>query len=85
MKIPNKDGDNHVWKGESRNYLEFLEFRWGVEKGNLGNGLGDYLPNWDFPLEGGGNLGQVVQWWCQRIPKVVFLQLVELRCGEGPQ
>jgi len=30
-----------------------LNSRWGVEKGNLGNGLGDCLPNWDFPLEGG--------------------------------
>jgi len=33
--------------------MECFDSRWGVEKGNLGNGLGDYLPKWDFPLERG--------------------------------
>jgi len=53
MKIPNKDGENHVWKGESSSYLECLDSRWGIEKGNLGNGLGDCLPNRDVPLPSG--------------------------------
>ena len=39
MKISDRDGENHVWKGESSNYLECLDSRWGVEKGDLGNGL----------------------------------------------
>jgi hypothetical protein len=54
MEIPYWDGNNHVRKGESSNYLECLDSRWGVEKGDLGNGLGDCLLDWDFPLEGGG-------------------------------
>jgi hypothetical protein len=54
MEIPYRDFKNHVWKGESRNYLECLDSSWGVEKGNLGNGLRDCFPNWDFPLEWGG-------------------------------
>jgi len=54
MEIPYRDGENHVRKSEGSSYLECLESRWGVEKGSLGNGLGDCLPNQDFPLEGGG-------------------------------
>ena len=53
MEIPYRDGKNHVGKGESSIYLEFLDSRWGVEEGDLGNGLDDCLPNRDFPLEGG--------------------------------
>jgi hypothetical protein len=53
MEIPYRDGKNHVRKSEGSNYLECLDSRCGVEKGNLGNGLGDYLPNRDVPLEGG--------------------------------
>jgi hypothetical protein len=30
-----------------------LGFQVGVEKGDLGNGLGDNFPNRDFPLERG--------------------------------
>jgi hypothetical protein len=51
------DGKNHVWKGESSSYLKFLDSRLGVEKGNLGNGLRDFLPNQDFPHGGEENLG----------------------------
>jgi hypothetical protein len=53
MEIPYMDGKNHVGKGESSSYLECLDSKWGVERGNFGNGLGDYLPNQDFSLEGG--------------------------------
>jgi hypothetical protein len=51
MKIPYRDDKHHVRKNEGCNYLEILDSRWGVEEGNLGNGLRDYLPNWDFPPE----------------------------------
>jgi len=51
--MPYRDGDHHVRKGKVCSYLEFLDSRRGVEEGNLGNVLGDYLPNWYFPLEGG--------------------------------
>jgi hypothetical protein len=84
MKIPEKDGENHVWKGENSSYLECLESRWGVEKGDLHNVLGNYLPNLYFPLEGGGNSRQVVEWGSQGNPEVIVLRLVELICGEGP-
>jgi hypothetical protein len=50
MEISYKDGDNNVRKGEGRNDLECLDTSWGVEKGDLGNGLGDCFPNQDFPL-----------------------------------
>jgi hypothetical protein len=53
MKIPYRDGKHHVRKGKGHSYLELLDSRWGVEEGDLGNGLGDCLPNQDFPLEGG--------------------------------
>ena len=56
MEIPYRDGNNHIGNGEVRNYLECLDSRCQVEKGYLGNGLGDCLPNWYFPLEGGRNL-----------------------------
>jgi hypothetical protein len=56
MYIPYKDGEYHVWKCKSCDYLELFDSRWGVEKGNLGNGLGDCLPNQDFLLEGGGSM-----------------------------
>jgi hypothetical protein len=45
MKVPYKDGKHHVRKGESSSYLECLDSKWGVEKGNLSNVLGDCLPN----------------------------------------
>jgi hypothetical protein len=35
-----------------------LGLQLGGTKCNLGNGLGDHLPNWDFPLEGGGGGGE---------------------------
>jgi hypothetical protein len=60
VEIPYKYGKDHVIKGEGRNNLEFLDFRWGVEKGDLGNGLGDCLPNWDSPLE----RGKIWDKWC---------------------
>jgi len=60
MDIPYRDGKNHVGKGEGSNYLECFDSRWGVEKGNLGNGLGDCLPNRDFPLE----RGKIPNKWC---------------------
>ena len=63
MNIPYRNGKNHVGKGESRSYLECLDSRSGVEKGNLGNGLGDCLPNQDFPLEGGG----ISDKWCSGV------------------
>jgi hypothetical protein len=63
MKIPYKDGEHHVRKGKGCNYLECLDSRWGVDERNLGNGLGDCLPNWDFPLEGGG----IGDKWCNRV------------------
>jgi hypothetical protein len=65
MDIPYRDGENHVWKGESSSYFECLDSRWGVEKGNLDNGLGDYLPNWDLILEGWG--GGIWDKWCSGI------------------
>jgi hypothetical protein len=46
-------GKNHVGKGEGGSYLECLDSRWGLEKMDLGNGLGDCFSNWYFPLEGG--------------------------------
>jgi hypothetical protein len=84
VDIPYKDGDNHVRKGEVSNNLECLDFRWGVQKGYLGNCLGDFLQNQYFPLEG-GNSGQVVQWCFQGIPETLVLRMVELRCEEGTQ
>jgi hypothetical protein len=45
MNIPYGDGKHHIWKGKGRIYLEFLDSRWGVEEGNLSNGLRDFLPN----------------------------------------
>jgi hypothetical protein len=54
MEIPYRDGKNHVGKGESSNYLECLDSRWGVEKGDLGNGLGDLSPKLGFSPGGGG-------------------------------
>jgi hypothetical protein len=62
MEIPYRDGKNHVGKGEGSSYLECLDSRWGVEKGDLGNGLGDCLPNQDFPLEGG-----IWDKWCSGV------------------
>jgi hypothetical protein len=38
-----------------------LQGIWGVEEGDVGNGLRDCLPNQDFPLAGGVNPGQVVR------------------------
>jgi hypothetical protein len=52
MEIPYRDGKNHVWKGESSSFLDCLDSRLGVEERNLGDGLGDCLPNQDFLLEG---------------------------------
>jgi hypothetical protein len=73
LEIPYRDDDNHVRKGGSRSNLECLDARWGLAKGDLGNGLGGCFPNRYFPLEGGWNLGHVV--WCcfLGIPKVVVL------------
>jgi hypothetical protein len=65
MEIPYMDGKNHVGKGESNSDLECLDASWGVEKGNLGNVLGDCLPNQDFPLEGGG----IQDKWCDVVFK----------------
>jgi hypothetical protein len=53
MEIPYRDFEHHVGKDESSSYLECLDSRWWVEKGDLCNGLGDYLPKRDFPLERG--------------------------------
>jgi hypothetical protein len=53
MEIPYKDGKHHVGEGESIRYLECLDSRWGLEKGDLGNELGDYFPYGYFPLKGG--------------------------------
>jgi hypothetical protein len=63
MNIPYQDGKHHVRKGKGHNYLECLCSRWGVEEGNLGNVLRDYLPNWDFPLEG----GKIWDKWCNGV------------------
>jgi hypothetical protein len=66
MEIPYRDGKNHVGKGKGSSYLEFLYTRWWVEKGDLGNSLGDCFPNRDFPLEEGGGSrksGVVVFQW----------------------
>jgi hypothetical protein len=60
VKIPYRDGEHHVWKGKHRNYLEFLDSRWGVEEGNLSNGLRDFLP------EGGEGIRDK---WCSRVLK----------------
>jgi hypothetical protein len=56
MDIPYRDGKHHVRKGKGHRYLECLDSKWGVEKGNFSNALGDCLPNQDFPLEGGKHL-----------------------------
>jgi hypothetical protein len=63
MEIPYRDRKNHVGKGESRSYLECLDSRWGVEKGDLGNGLWDCFPNWDFPLWG----RKIRDKWCSGV------------------
>jgi hypothetical protein len=60
MEIPYRDGKNHVGKGEGSSDLECLDSRWGIEKGDLDDGLGDSFPNRDFPLEGGG----IQDKWC---------------------
>jgi len=60
MEIPYRNGENHVGKGESSNYLECLDPRRGVEKGDFGNGFGDYLLNRYFPLE----RGEIRDKWC---------------------
>jgi hypothetical protein len=57
------DGEHHVGKGESRNYLECLDSRSGVEEGDLGNSMGDCLPNWYFPLRWGGGGGIWDKWF----------------------
>jgi hypothetical protein len=73
LEIPYRDGENHVRKGEGSNDLECLDSKWGVEKWDLGNVLGDCLPNWNFPLDEGGNIRQVVQWCSQGIPEAIVL------------
>ena len=50
-------------KGKHRGYLEILYTRWVVEEGNLSNGLGDCLPNWDLKM-GEGEIGGE---WCWRV------------------
>jgi hypothetical protein len=44
-------------------YLESLYSWWGVEEGDLSDGLGDCLPNQDFSL-GKGEIGGK---WCRRV------------------
>ena len=65
MQIPYRDGENHVGKGERSSYLECFDSRCGVEKMDLGNGLGDFLPKRYFPLEGGG----IRDKWCSGVLK----------------
>jgi len=56
MKIPYRDDKHHVRKGKGHGFLECLDSMWGVETGNLGNGLVDCFLNRDFPLEGGEDM-----------------------------
>jgi hypothetical protein len=65
VEIPYRNGKNYVRKSEGRSYLECLDSRWGVEKGNLGNGLGDCLQNQYFPLE----WGEIQDKWCSSVLK----------------
>jgi hypothetical protein len=58
-----QNGEHHVGKSKHCSYLEILYSQWGVEEGNLSNGLGDCLPNWDLTL-GEVKSGGV---WCRRV------------------
>jgi hypothetical protein len=61
--MPYWNGKNHVGKFKCCGYLKRLYTRWGVEEGDLSNGLGDCLPNWDVTL-GEGEIRGIL---CQRV------------------
>jgi hypothetical protein len=63
LEIPYHNVQHHVGKGKHCGYLEILYSRWGVEEGNLSNGLGDCLPNQDLTL----GEGDIKDKWCHMV------------------